>query len=479
MFIHQLDNPPSPDKLEKIRQTLGVFKTTMSDLIASLIKLLKRILPEWLLDNWQIWGFLRAPLKTRFIKGLGLMMLPLLILGSVSFFVVKDLDETFHDMIEEILVERELLLQVQLHVVQTRSLAYRCQSPSDENPLHLAPLLISIDRQIKKIPIDVFGLEEETSLLVEAFDEWRRIHVIGLAIVSTQESSGTIDQERLALFLAGLDNINENISTVHELASEEIDEDIAEFEKSRHNLIYMILISFTLGLFIIFGTGVLLAGSILSPVHKLQIAAEAIREGDFSPRPKSRQRDELAYLMQTFNLMAENIEQSHQKLTELASHDALTGLLNRREMIRILPTEIERARRYKRSVGLLVLDIDFFKKVNDTYGHTGGDIALSSVAESLRSFVRQVDFIFRYGGEEFVLLLPDTDHVNSCQSAQRLRKMIEETPITINEQEINITVSIGVATYPLDAIDGDILFDRADAALYRAKQTGRNRVCCH
>lgn len=162
---------------------------------------------------------------------------------------------------------------------------------------------------------------------------------------------------------------------------------------------------------------------------------------------------------------------------ELARRDSLTGLYNHRTFYSLLKDEIVRTQRFKRPVSLLMLDIDHFKHVNDTYGHQAGDAILKELSALLLKRARAVDRVCRYGGEEFMVILPETDAAMAMQIAERLLAAVGCQPFDINgEKTISITVSIGVATY-LQQVDSlEALVKAADDALYAAKEGGRNRV---
>ena len=165
------------------------------------------------------------------------------------------------------------------------------------------------------------------------------------------------------------------------------------------------------------------------------------------------------------------------KLVEMATQDFLTGLLNRRETFRRLDEELQRSRRLKTPFSVLLLDLDHFKQVNDVHGHSAGDLVLQAVAAVLRQGVRPYDLCCRYGGEEFLVILPETSLEAAAGIAERLRHDIENRKITVNkETELRITASIGAAAIGDDETT-DQLIARADEAMYTAKASGRNRVC--
>ncbi len=162
---------------------------------------------------------------------------------------------------------------------------------------------------------------------------------------------------------------------------------------------------------------------------------------------------------------------------EIAEIDALTFLLNRRMIVKKLQGEVVRAERYNSLLSISVVDVDHFKVVNDTYGHSTGDEVLRQVASQLQDHIRHPDVVGRYGGEEFLILLPSSDANAAAEQAQRLCKHMRELVVPINhgEQTINITVSIGVAQFQNGPDTWETLLNRADNAMYEAKNKGRDR----
>jgi diguanylate cyclase (GGDEF)-like protein/PAS domain S-box-containing protein len=166
------------------------------------------------------------------------------------------------------------------------------------------------------------------------------------------------------------------------------------------------------------------------------------------------------------------------RLERQAQQDYLTGLCNRRFFLEQAETELARAQRYDNELSLFMLDIDHFKAINDTYGHATGDVVLQTLSHILRETLRSVDIIGRWGGEEFVILLPETDAQEAAEIAERLRDAIDHAKVTMTTGlPLHFTASIGITTLKEKDINIDILLNYADEALYQAKNTGRNKVC--
>jgi diguanylate cyclase (GGDEF)-like protein len=171
------------------------------------------------------------------------------------------------------------------------------------------------------------------------------------------------------------------------------------------------------------------------------------------------------------------LEKARGQAEELSQLDPLTGVFNRRHFFSLAENELARNIRNRHCIAAIMLDIDHFKSINDTHGHRAGDIVLQEIAGQIRNTVRTIDIPCRYGGEEFVILLPETDSAAAEAIGWRLKHSIEAMRIAVGEEIITITASIGVAALSGgDYVEADVLLERADQALYEAKKSGRNRV---
>lgn len=184
----------------------------------------------------------------------------------------------------------------------------------------------------------------------------------------------------------------------------------------------------------------------------------------------------IADILLTFSFTMMLNERFREEILRLAKIDPLTEAYNRAAMEQMFKNELRRATRYKLPVSLLMLDLDNFKNINDTYGHQVGDKTLKKFVGIVNEQLRSTDILARYGGEEFALLLPDSEGLGAEVAAERLREIVEQTLIVADNYKFNITVSVGIADYQFTNDDLDSLLKRADIALYCAKQAGRNRV---
>jgi diguanylate cyclase (GGDEF)-like protein len=234
-----------------------------------------------------------------------------------------------------------------------------------------------------------------------------------------------------------------------------------------------------------------LARAVVRPLNRLTRAAERVADGDLSGHLPVTQKDEIGRLTRVFNRMTEQLrrgqaeleaanealrEQNH-LLEALSVTDALTGLYNRNKLETVLEDQYARFRRNRRPFCVLMLDIDNFKSINDTYGHAAGDEVLVNLAKVLVQSVRGIDSVARYGGEEFVVVLIETDAEAALDVAERVRLLVQ-TPRygEATGQLVSVPASIGVACCRAEDTGPADVLARADQALYEAKDAGRNRV---
>ena len=238
--------------------------------------------------------------------------------------------------------------------------------------------------------------------------------------------------------------------------------------------------------------GLILGTQLSQRLKRLTRAIRAMEHGELRQHVIMGANDEIGQLAREFNQLSrtlaareqelrdsrEQIQRQAERLHTLSMADALTGLYNRRYMESHLATLVEQATTRGKALTALVLDIDYFKAVNDTHGHDAGDDVLREFAARIRKAIRGIDLACRLGGEEFVVIMPDTDMAVATIVAERLRRRIASEPFSIDRgaKALDVTISIGLATLDPGADNAASILKRADQALYRAKRDGRNRV---
>ncbi|HEY1406727.1 MAG TPA: diguanylate cyclase, partial [Spirochaetota bacterium] len=271
--------------------------------------------------------------------------------------------------------------------------------------------------------------------------------------------------------------------------------DIKKINRRLHNLyaqaaLLIIVVSLIHLLF-----ALLLFKVIIRPVKVLNQKSREIAAGNLSARVALKRDDEFGELSASFDCMAvsidEKVDELNKQMTALteanrrielmAVTDELTGLFNRHYFFEKLGLEIERSKRHKTPLGLIMIDIDHFKKFNDTYGHQVGDLVLKNVAKAVTASCRTIDVVGRYGGEEIAVIAPDCPEKFIGLFAERIRRNVANLKMSNNNETLSVTISLGTACMESSVVDsikkaGSLLIYLADCALYSAKEKGRNRV---
>jgi len=207
-----------------------------------------------------------------------------------------------------------------------------------------------------------------------------------------------------------------------------------------------------------------------------RITAQAFKHVKEEVHERQRAESELAIANQELQKRMTEVEKLKDELREQALHDSLTGLPNRRHLDEILPHEILRAERNKDNLSIIFADVDHFKVINDTYGHPVGDQILVEVAQLLQQELRRSDYIYRYGGDEFVLVLLGSNIESSRKRAEQIREKCAKIVVNDEGNHLGVTMSFGIATYPVHGKNLEDIIMKADQALYDAKRLGRNQV---
>jgi diguanylate cyclase (GGDEF)-like protein len=409
------------------------------------------------------------------------MLLPLLALGLGVFLSLQSVMTALDEVVQEVSLEMAPVARLQGMMRRARNPVHDffiLGLGGREEQHRFQTLVQSIEATFAEVKTDRFNLREERALIQSARDEWDQARKVGEALLARPASAWSAPPvQELQHLDSHLDHAMELLDQVQLLAQRELTHHLGLAYDARRRALLAIITVFAVGLAAAVAVGLGLARSILDPLQLLKEGADQFRAGDLSHRIPLTARNEFGQLGQTFNGMAEKLQKDQSALEELSTHDALTGLDNYREFHRQLTEEAQRSLRYGRPFSLMMLDLDHFKTVNDSFGHLAGDEALRGLAALIRREVRPVDRIARYGGEEFAIILPETTPAGALATAERIREIVATRPIPVNhERQVSLTVSIGLATFPDDADSEEKLVGAADQALYAAKHGGRDRV---
>lgn len=429
----------------------------------------------------KLWQSYRFSIRDRFIALVLMILLPLvswIIIGRG--LLLPKISRAVNDIVEEVVVELGTTAELQNLVSES------AMAPNDflltgaprerQNFIRLSK---AVDKSFKS-GSKRFGLAAEDKYYRAAMSEWRAAKKIGQDILNqtpplnTEENIG-----RMRDFDKHTDATIKNLNLVNGFIVEET----VEERSTVHSIISQI--SVTAALFLIIALliaiiiGVILSRSIIKPLKKMEVATGRLSSGDLTYRIDNDRDDELGRLAHAFNLMADRLERSYKAMQTISIHDQLTGLYNRRETYRRLNEEIRRYRRYGHSFSLMMLDIDRFKNINDEFGHQVGDSALYFIAQAIQKELRPTDHLCRYGGDEFIAILPETRTNGALAIAERAHRAVAAGRINVNGgPPLRLTITIGIADFPADADSVDEIVAAADQAMFNAKKAGRNQIRC-
>ncbi len=418
-------------------------------------------------------------LRARFIISMLIMFIPLMIFSAGAIISFNVMNEMLEEVVEEASEEMHPVMKLQIQMIESSMPLhdYFIHGDQEEREAFIR-LSRNVDRIFEEVLSAPFAKVEEKELIQTAYREWLKSRGIGEALLSGPVIK---DDKTFELQMENLDGYIENsvatLDKFHDIVMKEMDELLVHAKAVRQKIYILITSIFLIGLAIAFAATIVLTRSILFPLRILEKATEHLTEGDLACRVPLDTRDEFGNLARAFNMMAARLENSQAALEELATIDPLTEVLNRREFYRLLIQEMKRSRRYNKIFSLLIFDIDLFKEINDSYGHPFGDKVLRLVADLTRGEIRPGDIIARYGGDEFVLILPETAIANGIVMAERIRNVISSEDIHVNDgQTVNLFLSIGIAEFPTDGQTEEELIATADEMLYVAKRKGGNYV---
>ncbi len=317
------------------------------------------------------------------------------------------------------------------------------------------------------------------TIVARARDDWTAADRLATELIAVPLPPGdSRGVELMQRFHGEVAAASDKLGAIYNLVSADIGDDQAAANLFFERSIWLAGIAAAVSLLTIVA-GVLLIGRIMrGSVDRLVNGAARFADGDRDHRIEVQVPPELHRVAEEFNRMIARIHNSEEILSDLAHRDSLTRLPNRRAFDESFTEMTARLQRTEGRGALLALDLDHFKHVNDTYGHAAGDALLRATADVMTRCVRPFDKVFRVGGEEFSILMPNVDLAAAREAAERLRRAIESNAIRFNGAEITITISIGIVEVT-GTVEQAVLNEAADAALYRAKTQGRNRIVAH
>ena len=421
-------------------------------------------------------------LRTRFALSLGAVLLPFLVAAAVGqFYLLPRLIKPLDDIVYELTEETVPVVHLQMALLQAAMPVndYLINGDPGERR-QFAQLRQKVERAFDATPPERFLMAQERASIEFARTEWTQALPLGEQLLRLPDPVANAAAARgMKRFDAHIDRAVSALDEAHDLPRV-IDQSRTRAGTARTRALWTTYAAFVLAAMVSLFAGATLARPLLAGLGAIDKATALLAAGDLSARAVLDGTDELGQLALAFNTMAEKLEKNEAALRELATRDGLTGLYNHHTFYVLLGDELARAQRFNRPLSLLLLDIDHFKRVNDTHGHQAGDAVLKRLSELLGREARAIDRVCRYGGEEFTVILPETDLEAAALIAERLRASVEAQPFDVEAgAPLRITVSIGVASWPLQGDDADTLVAAADAALYAAKRSGRNRISRH
>lgn len=408
------------------------------------------------------------------------MLLPLLAVSIITSVTIHQAIDITDDIVEHSITEMHQAMALQLRIAQA-------SMPPNDYLIHANPMEQDNARSANAIVEqefnNIFSIKtwapDQLDIINESRQGWLKARQLSDTIMQLENPIGSRRGSVLMeQYDAQIDGIVNLLKKLHLITNQKTEENHAKLHtiKSQSPMI-MLFITIT-GLLIALAGSMLVIRAVFPALKQLEQGIGLFSKGSFEQRVDSNMPLELQRVAAGLNDMAAKLQISYAELEKQSMQDALTGAYNKRKFVIEYGHETIRARRYKQAFSLLLIDLDHFKLVNDTYGHPTGDVVLQKVVQRINLQLRTSDSLYRYGGEEFTILLPETDEGGALTLAERICRSVAGNPIHINGDEtISITVSIGIAVYPQHGDNEGGLIVAADDAVYEAKNGGRNRAC--
>lgn len=388
--------------------------------------------------------------------------------------------DVVHETHTETIEELQPVHRLQLALARfDRHIHHYLLDPSAEHLRAISSSRTATDRAFRALDPAAFNDPAEAEALAAAHRAWRQAkQETGQILAAGKSSQGERALAAMERIMGLLHRALDAFDRLYQTAYREVEAEHRRADTAtRHGLAFIGLTAL-LGVGAVFHAARSMRRRLLQPLRGLEESARRLGGGELEHRAEVVYRDEFGHLARTFNEMAGRLQRHRAELTERAVRDPLTGLDNREELFRRLEKESARALRYGHALSVAMFDLDRFKGVNDRYGHAVGDQVLEAFARVIRDSLRRGDSAGRYGGEEFVVVLPETDGEAALEAATRIRRAFAGTQVPLpSGGSLQVTVSVGVATsLPGRPLSRQLLLEHADQALYAAKAGGRDRV---
>lgn len=408
---------------------------------------------------------------------LATMLALLLVIAAVSLYTLTNMRKTIEEVVEETTEEGQPILNL-LHSVQKSDhsghdyLTY----VTDYERFRYTEAAAKTIKAFESTLTAPFEDKEEKKLVRRAFIKWKVVH--NLIISHSTDKDPVIKLQ----YMRKIDSQIEEIEQALVDALGRTQHEMNEMESGtsflwRLTSILIIFISILALAIAIFLWNWLVSG-ITGPLEHLAKNIKAVGIDEHPIEAEGLSDDEMGRLVRAVNDMAGRVYSDANALKDMAEHDELTGLYNHRALMGLLEDEVVRSLRYNRFFSFILLDVDNFKEINDTYGHVAGDEAMKQLAVMIKESIREVDKVARYGGDEIAIILPETKGSKALAMADRIRLGVAAQYVLLPGGEMKpIEISVGLAEYPGGKDTVRDLIEAADGALYDAKRSGRNTVC--
>ncbi|UHL63499.1 diguanylate cyclase [Paralcaligenes sp. KSB-10] len=406
----------------------------------------------------------RLSVRQRMMAVMAVLLLPLAVLSAVSVMVLNEQEMAFRDSVEESV--HGLIPLTTLEYYLQQALVDELLAESNDSVPGFAGLTQNIDNSFSSIGVGMDSKDVPEDALEDAQKSWLQARPSVRRLVQQVHTQHGSDAATNLHTRAELEQAARDISSARVSLSNVLRVRYEKAVARRKDQLHWLMWSWVLTLTAAALLAMVFLRSLLRPLQALTQAARSVNDGQAGVRVDVGGRDELAVLADCFNRMTANWETTHANLKTEAIKDPLTGVLNRRGILSRLDAELERHRLRGQPLSVLAMDLDRFKFINDHYGHSMGDRALTWVAETLRSILRENDHLGRHGGDEFIAVLPLTSHSKALEIAHRIGAVIREGAA---RAAIYPEITIGVATMPEDGDQAKSLLEAADARLYAQK----------